>query len=305
MRRLRLCLAAAAVAALAGPALAATAPTALDLAGLGRSVRPGDDFYAFANGGWLRATPMPPGQAAYGTSNQLAERSAARVRAIVEDAARPRPGRTALEQKVGDAYASLLDEAAIEAAGLGPLAPDLAAIEAITDRRALAAYLGASLAGEANGLTANADHLFGLQVSQGFHDGSANRAHLVQGGLGLPDRETYLDPSPEAAGARERYRDHVAAVLRLTGAAAADADARAARVLPLEVAIAASHAPDADAADVAKQDNPWRPADFAARAPGLDWDAWFAAAGLAGQPQVIVWQPSAVTGAAALAASQD
>src|SRR5689334_1255 len=214
MRRLRLCLAATAVAALAGPALAATAPTALDLAPLDRSVRPGDDFYAFANGGWLRATSRPPGRAAYGTSNQLADRNAARVRAIVEEAAHLRPGRTPLQQKVGDAYASLLDEAAIETAGLAPLAPDLAAIDAVTTRRALAAYLGATLAGEAEGLTANADHLFGLQVNQGFHDGSANRAHLLQGGLGLPDRETYLDPSAKSATARDRYRDHLTAVLR-------------------------------------------------------------------------------------------
>ncbi|HEY0438408.1 MAG TPA: M13 family metallopeptidase, partial [Phenylobacterium sp.] len=160
------------------------------------------------------------------------------------------------------------------------------------------------LAPEADGVTANADHLLGLFVNQGFDEADGNRAHLLQGGLGLPDRDAYLDASPEAAARRAKYQGHLDAVLRLAGQGQ-QAEARAARVLALEVAIARSHAPDADAAEVTKQDNPWRRADFAAKAPGLDWDAWFAAAGLAAQPVVIVWQPSAVTGLAALAASED
>ena len=119
----------------------------------------------------------------------------------------------------------------------------------------------------------------------------------------MPDRETYLDPSPKAAALRAQYQVHIAATLKLAGIA--DAQAKAAAVLALEVRMAQAHAPDSDAADVFKQNNPWKRADFGAKAPGMDWRAYFAAAGLSGQRDFIVWQPSAVTGTSALVGSQN
>jgi len=281
-------------------AAAAPVATGVDPKAMDRAVRPGDDFYRYANGTWLKTTTIPAGQPGFGMREVMIQKTDQRVRKLFGDAAACPT--TVNGRKVGDFYAAFMDEAGIEAKGLAPLAGDLAAISAIADRGALAAYLGATLNSEVDGLTANADHVLGLWVNQGFEDADHNLPHLWQGGLGMADRETYLDPSPKAAEARAKYEAHLAAVLKLAGVA--DPRPRAARVLALEVALAKAHAPDSDGADVSKQNNPWKRADFARKAPGLDWDAYFKAAGLSGQADFLVWQPSAVTGTAALAASE-
>jgi len=266
------------------------------------SIKPGDDFYRYANGGWLKTATIPPGQASYDTRALLVEKTGVRVRTLIQDAAaRPSPPGS-IEQKVGDFYASLMDKDGIEAKGLTPLAPEIARISAISNPSLLSAYLGGTLNIEVEALTGNADHVLGLWVNQSFTDSKHYVFHLLQGGLGLPDRDTYLDNSPEMAKLRAQYQAHIAAVLKL--AHLADSESRAARVLALEIRLAQTHAPDADAADVFKQNNPWKRSDFDRKAPGMDWDAYFAAAGAAGQPEFIVWQPSAVSGAAALVAGE-
>ena len=141
-----------------------------------------------------------------------------------------------------------------------------------------------------------------MWVNQGFEDSEHYVFHLLQGGLGMPDRDDYIDPSPKMAELRAQYQAHIAAILKLAGVA--DSESRAARILALEIRIAQSHAPDADAADVFKQNNPWKRADFNVKAPGMDWDAYFTSAGVAGQPEFIVWQPSALTGTSALVGSE-
>ncbi len=269
-------------------------PQAVDTA-----VRPADDFYGYANGVWLRSMALPEGRSRYDTTSILRDQAARHVRELVEDAAQA--GSDGHASRVGDYYASWMDVAGIETKGLRPLSGDLAAIAAIRDRRALAAWLGRTL-GTDDGTNAQTDGLFGVYFHQGFHDPDHYAPHLVQGGLGLPDREDYLDASAAKATGRALYRAHIAAVLKLAGLD--QADVRAGRILALEIAIARSHAPAEDLTDVFKTDNPWRRADFAAKAPGLDWDAWFNAARLDGQDEVIVWQPSAVVGAAALVGAQ-
>jgi predicted metalloendopeptidase len=285
---------------------AAWAAETCGVAAPSQDARPGDDFYLFVNGPWLRATTIPAGRASFDTTAALRLENAGRVEALIRAAAagtlvEGQPETRRLARLIGDAYASQADDAAIEAAGLKPLQPELAAIAAIEDRRALAAALGRSLALD-DGTDTQVPSLFGLWVHQGFHDPDHYAAHLTQGGLGLADRDAYLADTPQAADLRARYLTHLTAMLRLAGQP--DPDRRAARVLALETAIARSHASRADTDDVFKTDNTWRRADFAARAPGLDWAAFFGAAGLDGEAQFVVWQPSAVTGAAALAADQ-
>lgn len=264
--------------------------------GIDASIRPGDDFYRYANGDWLKTTPLPEGRAAYDTNAMLRELAARRVRDLVENAA---GAKTA--SRVGDFYAGWMDTAGIEAKGMQPLAGELAAIAAIRNRRALSTYLGRTLRTD-DGTNSQTDGLFGVWFHQGFHDPDHYAPHLVQGGLGLPDREDYLDSGAAKAAGRALYRTHIAAVLRLAGFD--QADVRAGRILALESAIAQAHATADDTADVFKTDNTWSRADFAAKAPGLDWSAWFKAARLDGQDAFIVWQPSAVTGAAALVVAQ-
>jgi predicted metalloendopeptidase len=195
-----------------------------------------------------------------------------------------------------------MDEASIEAKGLTPLADEMAAITAITNKASLSAYLGSTLNSEVDGLTANADHVLGVWINQGFEDSEHNLPHLWQGGLGLPDRDNYVDPSARMVELRARYQTHIAGVLKLAGFG--DSQNKAARILSFETRMARTFAPDSDAANVFKQNNPWKRADFDVRAPGMDWNAYFKSAGLAGQPDFIVWQPSAVAGVSALVATE-
>jgi len=267
-----------------------------------RSVRPGDDFYRYANGNWLR-TAISAGQTGYDTRAMLVEKTNQRVRTLIQDAAAAQPVQGSIAQKVGDYYASFMDEDGIEAKGLTPLADEMAVISAITNKESLSAYLGTTLNSEVDGLTANADHIFGVWVNQSFTASDRYVFHLLQGGLGMPDREDYIDASPKAADLRAHYRVHIAAILKL--ADIADPETKANRILSLEIRMAQAHAPDSDAADVFKQNNPWQRADFDAKAPGIDWDAYFKSAGVVGQSEFIVWQPSAVTGTSALVGSED
>lgn len=265
---------------------------------LDSSIRPGDDFYRYANGGWLKANTIPVGQSSYDTRAMLAERTSQQVRDLIRHAASAHAPKGSVVQKVGDYYASVLDQDGIEAKGLSPLADEMIRIAAITDKTALSAYLGTTLNSEVEGLTANADHIFGIWINQGLQDSTRNLPHIWQGGLGMPDRDDYLDSLPKMAELRNQYQAHIKAALKLTGDA--DSENKAAQILSLEIRIAQAFAPDSDAADAVKQNNPWKRADFGTKAPGLDWDAYFQSAGLAEQRDFIVWQPSAVIGVSAL-----
>jgi predicted metalloendopeptidase len=266
------------------------------------SIKPGDDFYHYANGPWLAAATIPSGKQSYDTRAIMATKTRDRVRNLIQDAAADHPSAGSITQKVGDYYASFLDEAAIESKGLSPLAGEMTKIAAIADRSSLSAYLGTTLNREVDGLTSNSDHVLGLWINQGFEDADHNLPHIWQGGLGLPDRENYLDASPKTAALRDQYQSHIAAVLKLAGDV--EPEAKAARILSLETRIARSFAPDSDAADTFKQNNHWKRSDFASQAPGMDWNAYFQSAGLARQTDFEVWQPSAVIGISGMVQSE-
>ncbi len=298
-------------AALAVIAVSATAVAAqndghgIDLAGVDHAVAPGDDFYQYANGAWIRTAVIPPDLAVEGPGAILVEKTRERVRGLIQDAAKARPAPGSDAQKVGDYYASYLDEAGIEAKGLAPLKDGMARIAAIRDKASLSSYLGSTLRADVDALNSTnfyTDHIFGVWITQGFSDPDHNVPYLLQGGLGMPDREYYLEQTPQMAKLRDQYRAHIANVLKL--AKIADADKKAAAIFALETRIAQSHVTRADSEDVHKADNPWKRADFAAKAPGLDWNAYFGAAGLGDQQDYIVWHPSAVKGISALVASE-
>jgi len=147
------------------------------------SIKPGDDFYQYANGSWLAKVTLPPGQTTYDTRTELREKTGRQVSDLIQDAAGSHSAQGSARQKVGDYYASFMDEEGIESKKLTPLAEELALISAITNKASLAAYLGSTLNSEVDGLTANADHIFGLWINQGFEDTDHNVVHLWQGGL--------------------------------------------------------------------------------------------------------------------------
>ncbi len=274
------------------------------VADIDTSVKPGDDFFHYADGNGIKREEIPADRASIGVFATLADQSNRNVAAIIKQAAEAHGAAGSPEQKIADLYASYLNEPAVEAAGTKPLAAKLAAVESIKDQRELAQALGATLREDVDALNNTNFHtpnLFGLWVAPGFNDPAHYAPYLLQGGLTLPDREFYLGGSQRMQSIRTAYQAHVAAMLKLAGFT--DAEARAEKIVALEHAIAEKHQALADNEDIHKANNTWTLADFTAKAPGLDWPAYFAAAGLAGQKSFIVWQPAAFNGEAALVAA--
>jgi putative endopeptidase len=293
-----------AVAGAAAPApMPAPSPHGVDLAGIDRLVAPGDDFFRYANGAWLKVTEIPPDRSSYGPAEQLTELTAERTAELVRNTSAAPAGSEA--RKIGDYYASFMDEDGIEKKGLEPLQPALTSIDALKDRAGLARALGATLRADVdvlNNTSLYTGNLLGLWVAQDLDDPARYLPFLLQGGLGMPDRDYYLNPSQHMADIRARYQAHIAAVLAL--AHLPDAHLKAARIFDLEQRMAQVHWDRAQSEEVLKGNNHWARKDFAVRAPGLDWDGFLGAAGLARQEEFVVWQPSALAGLSALSASQ-
>ena len=292
---------------LATASLAQSAPTShgIAAANMDQHVAPGDNFYLFADGGYVARTQLPPDRAAIGVFSVLGDRSSQQTASIIEDAARSNAAAGTNERKIADLYHSYMDQAAIESHGLVALKPHLDEIAAVKDQTELARALGLSLRADVDALNTGNFHtanIFGLWVAPGFNDPDHYAPYLLQGGLELPNRDYYLNPSEHMQEIRTKYQAHIAAMFRLAGVS--EPEARAARVMALETAIAKAQISLADSEDIHKANNPWTAADFSAKAPGLDWAEFFRAAGLAKQESFIVWQPTAFTGEAALVASQ-
>jgi putative endopeptidase len=269
-----------------------------------RAVAPGDDFFRYANGSWLDKTEIPADRSGWSVAAELAEQTNLRLKALLERATREAPAGSE-QRKVADFYASFMDEAGIEAKGIAPLAPALAQIAALKSKRDLAQKLGEELRADVDPLN-NTDfqtpRLFGLWVSPGFDTPASNAPYLLQGGLGLPDREYYLNDTPRMLEIRGQYQAHIARVLEL--GAIPDPKAKAARILALETKLARFHVPRDESFDVHKANNPWQRPQFGARAPGLDWATFFKAAGLEQAPVITVWHPGAIRGLAGLVGSE-
>ena len=274
----------------------------IDLTGVDRGVAPGDDFFGFANGSWLKSTEIPADRSTGGAGAMTAEKTAKRTADLVEAAAKD--GSSPDAKKVGDYYASFMDDAAIESKGLEPIKASLDAIAKIKDAKGLATALGATLRADVDVLNAthyDTDNLFGLWVAQDLDEPTKYAAFLLQGGLEMPDRDYYLSNEPRMKEIRDKYKAHIEAQLK--AAKVTDADKRAAKILDLETKIAQVHATREETEDVTKGNNHWAKADLAKKAPGLDWDAFLTAAQLDKQATFVAWQPKAITGIAALVKS--
>ncbi|MBV8687979.1 MAG: M13 family metallopeptidase, partial [Alphaproteobacteria bacterium] len=277
----------------------------VDPALVDKAVKPGDDFNAYANGGWLARTEIPADRSSTGVGYEVFKVAEQRNAELIQGAAKGNPAAGSDERRIADYYAAFTDQQGIEARGLAPLKGELDSIAAIGDRTALSAKLGANMRADTDPLNAtnfHTENLFGLFVTQDLNRPDVTIPYIMQGGIGLPDRDYYLSPKPEMAELRTAYKAYVARILGLAGMP--DAQARAARIFALESKIAAAHADIIASQDAHKANNPWKRADFAAKAPGIDWNAYWNAAGLADQQDFTAWQPGAVAGLAALVASE-
>ncbi len=304
----------AAIALAAAPALSAQSTAAvtnplpvhgISVANMDCSVQPGDNFFLYANGGWIARTPIPADRAGRDVFSILDDISRKEVASIIEGDARSNPPAGSDARKIADLYNAFMNRAAIEGLGTKPIKPYLAAIAAIHNKHELAIALGKTLRADVDPLNNTNFHttnLFGLWTAPAFEDSTHYAIYLLQGGLTLPNRDYYLTDNPHMQQIRDAYAKYVAEMFRMAGFE--NAAARAGRVIALEHAIAEVQVSLADNEVISKANNPWTRADFALKAPGLDWDAYFEGAGLSHQRNFIVWQPTAFAGESKLIASE-
>jgi putative endopeptidase len=254
----------------------------LDRGGFDTRVRPQDDLFKAVNGGWLQNTPIPADKAAYGLFVQLRDRSDERVKALVEELAASQAAPGSVEQKIGSFYRSYLDEAAIDKAGFAPVAPWLAQIDAVKNKRELAAMMGRlqGVAGTPVIALVDADP----------KDPSVNLPFAWQDGLGLPDRDYYLKDEPRFTKARAAYLQYLQTLLGASGDTHAARDAQT--VLALEKRLAAAQWSRVDLRDPIKTYNPSSIKALARSAPGFEWSAFFAGAALPSLDRLSVGQPT-------------
>src|SRR5207248_2567429 len=273
----------------------------LDVKGMDPAVKPGDNFFRFANGRWLQSTEIPPDRSSWSNGAMRSELTAKRTADLIQEAAKGAASGEA--KKIGDTYASFMDEEGIEAKGLAPLRPRLDEIARISDKKQLAHNLGSTLRADVDVLNSTSlytDNLFGLWVAQDLDEPARYSTFLLQGGLGMPDRDYYLSSSPKMAEVRTKYAAYVARMLELAGVR--DPQGAAQRIVEMETRIAKAHWTVAQTESAKAGNNHWKRSDFAAKAPGLDWDAFFSGAGsqLAQRQEFVAWQASAISGIAAI-----
>ena len=269
-----------AVPATARAAAAPEAPAALpyspvlDLAAMDRSVDPCVDFYAYSCGGWMKSNPVPPDQTSWSVFGKLHDDNLRFLAQVLAEAARPAAGRDAATAQIGDFYGSCMDEEAIARAGMAPLAPDLEAIAAIRSPDELAAVVARLQ------LATGAAVLFDVGSNQDFKDSSRVIAVVAQGGLGLPDRDYYLQDDARSADIRAHYLDYVARMLRRAGEEPAAAAADARQVLALETRLARASLSRVEQRMPANVYHKLGRAQLRALAPKFAWDRYFAALSL-------------------------
>ncbi len=235
-----------------------------------KSADPCVDFYQYSCGGWLKQNPIPPDQASYGRDTELAERNRLILRDILEKAALPGSDRSPVEQKIGDYYASCMDEKAIEEKGTGALKPELDRIAALKSKSQLAEEL-------AHLHLLGVDAFFSYGSDQDFKDATSVIAEADQGGLGLPERDYYTRTDAKSIQTRRQYLAHVAKMLQLLGESPATAHADARKVMAIETALARASLTVVQRRDPASVYHKLPVSDLEKIDPGFAWNRYLRA----------------------------
>lgn len=254
----------------------ASAEHGFDLANLDRSVSPCDDFYKFADGGWMKNNPIPPDRAAWATFNKLRDQNEKALHQILEDAANDKSAKPGTNwQKIGDYYASCMDESQVESAGLKPLDPELQRIADIKDTAGLQAEI-AHLHQSGVGV------VFAFGSEQDLKDSTQVIAGAGQGGLGLPDRQYYVDDDDRSKQLRTAYVLHVTNMFKLMGDSDATAAAEAKTVLDVETTLAKASKKREDLRDPETNYHRMPLAQLNELTPHIAWATYFEEVGVPG-----------------------
>jgi putative endopeptidase len=255
-----------------------------DTANLDTSCKPCDDFYRFAMGGWMKANPIPPEYSNWGSFTVLLDKNQQNLRGILEAATNANAAAGSNERKIGDFYASCMDTAAIDAAGVKPIEEEMlriAQMKGATDLQAEIAHLQ----------SIGVDAMFRFGSRQDAKDSTQVIATVVQGGLGLPDRDYYTRDDEKSKKLREDYGRHVAKMFELAGDAADKSSAEATTALTIETKLAQASMSNVDRRDPNKTYHRMKLAELQTLTPGFSWAKYFAANGHAQFLETNVGQP--------------
>jgi putative endopeptidase len=271
------CLLAVLSAALPSRAQHSSSEPVLDVSAMDRTADPCVDFYTYSCGEWIKKNPIPPDQSSWGTYGKLEDENRAQLRTILEEAASADRTRDAVTQKIGDYYASCMDEAAIEKLGAKPLLPELNRIANLKSKQDLAEHIAtAQFAPSLYG----GGVLFTFRSNQDFKDSTQVIAEADQDGLGLPDRDYYLKDDPKSEELRKAYVAHVAKMFELVGDKPADAAAEAAIVMRIETALAKGQMTRVERRDPPKLYHKMTAEELQKLAPAFGWNTYFTKTGV-------------------------
>jgi endothelin-converting enzyme/putative endopeptidase len=256
---------------------------ALDVTSMDRSVDPCADFFQYSCGGWIKSNPIPPDQSSWSVYAKMQDENRVRLRAILEAAAAPDANRDAATQKIGDYYASCIDEKAIDSKGAQPLAPALEKIAQLDSKKDLA-EIAASMRDD--------NVLFGFGSTQDYRDASHVIAEANQGGLGLPDRDYYLKEDVKSVELRKQYLAHVQKMFELLGDKPELADAEAQTAMRIETALAKGSMTRVEQRDPKNLDHKMTSIELEKISPDFEWAAFFTKVGLPSLGSLNVTSPT-------------
>ncbi len=252
----------------------------IDRQNMNLAVKPGDDFYQYANGEWLKKNPVPASKTSWGSFNILREKSLDAMKTLLEDATKMgNKGR--LYQMVGDFYASGMDSTAIDKKGFDPIKADLTRVEQVKNKADVLNEI-------AYQRTQGSSMLFPLFVTQDDKNVSKYIVQFVQGGTTLPDRDYYLKNDPRSQKIRDAYRDHLTKMFGLIGEEPSRASQNADLILRLETTLANAQMPRVELRDPNKTYNKLTVADFTKQTPGINWSELMPKIGIRNQDTVLV-----------------
>jgi len=258
----------------------------LDPANMDTTVKPGNDFFLYANGAWLKNNPVPGSETRWGSFNELQENNYKALHQLLDDAAaKTNAADGSAEQKVGDLYRSGMDSAAVDKTGITPLNTSFADIDAITDSKGIMAEIAKSYT-EGNG------QLFGFYVAPDDKNVSKNIAQFIQSGLGMPDRDYYFNKDERTAKIRDAYKEYQVKMLTLMGEDAATAKKDAADIYKLEEALAGASMTRVEMRDPYKMYNKYSVEGLNKLTPNIDWKVMFTNLNIASQDSCIVATPN-------------
>ena len=258
----------------------------LDVPSMDLAADPCADFYQYTCGGWMKNNPIPPDQASWSVYGKLAQENEQFLWGVLEDVAKPSADRTAVQQKIGDYFASCMDEQRIESLGAKPLQPVLDKIAALKTKKQLAALLA-----DQHQKDYGSGWMFGFGSDQDFGDATQVIAFAHAGGLGLPDRDYYLKTDAKSKEIRDKYLQHVAKMLELTGESAAQSKKDAATVMRIETSLAKASLTRVERRNPYNLYHKMSPAKLEALTPSFDWPAYFADNGLSNISTINVTEP--------------